>query len=407
MLGLTRICILLLSLPGAATAATPIAVPTDGDPFAARLSAADAKGLLTFATVGGEKTLAASGLVRWGDCAEPDRAPVFVLRDGTLLVAGLLEAGMNELALDSDAVGLVRLAPAQIAAIVMQLPAARLDRDRLFDEAVRNDQATTRIVLLNGDRMYGELLAIDAQNVSLRTSVGPVALPWDRVSTLTFPSASQAPVAASTVLGLADGSRIRVRQWATVEGSVTMETVGGAAWKAGADQLVFVQPAPPRVVYLSDLEPIGYRHVPYLDRTWEYRADRNVQGGLIRCGGRLHLRGLGMFTAARISYAPPENAAQFQASLGIDDATEGMGSVRFRVFVDAEEKYVSPTVRGLAQPVPIRVDVRGARQIDLVVDYADRADVQDQADWLDARFVLGEPVTRGTEASPERTALPQ
>lgn len=95
-----------------------------------------------------------------------------------------------------------------------------------------------------------------------------------------------------------------------------------------------------------------------------------------------------MYTAARISYAPPENSARFQAALGIDDGTEGLGSVRFRVFVDGDEKYASPTVRGLDEPLPVNVDVRGARRVDLVVDFADGADVQDLANWLDARFVL-------------------
>jgi hypothetical protein len=38
-------------------------------------------------------------------------------------------------------------------------------------------------------------------------------------------------------------------------------------------------------------------------------------------------------------------------------------------------------------PVPIDIDLSGGKQIDLVVDFADRADVQDWADWLDARLI--------------------
>jgi hypothetical protein len=39
------------------------------------------------------------------------------------------------------------------------------------------------------------------------------------------------------------------------------------------------------------------------------------------------------------------------------------------------------------KPTPISVDLSGAKQLDLVVDYADRADVLDHADWLNARLI--------------------
>jgi hypothetical protein len=77
---------------------------------------------------------------------------------------------------------------------------------------------------------------------------------------------------------------------------------------------------------------------------------------------------------------------RFQADLGIDDSTNGQGSVQFRVLVDGEEKFVSPIVRGGKPPVPVSIDITGAKTLELVVDYADRADVLDHADWLNARL---------------------
>ncbi len=381
---------LLLAPDVAAPEDKPLAVPLEGAPFRGTLVSVDPKGLAVFETEGGKRELPAGTLVRWGDCVDPDRAPVFVLRDGTLLVAGILEAGQADLSLDSDSVGLVRLPRQEIAAVVTRLPASHLDRDRLLDEAVRNEAETTRVVMLNGDRMRGELTALSDRDIALRTSVGPIQLDLGNISTISFPRSTPAGTANPSVVGLADGSRVCVKQL-TVDGETgTLETVGGLSWKTATKKIAFLQPASPRLVYLSDLSPAGYRHVPYLDRTWEYQKDRNALGGLMRSGGRLHLKGLGMYTAARISYAPPKNSIRFQAGLCIDDGTEGLGSVRFRVFVDGNEKYVSPTVRGFDPPVPIAVDVGGAERIDLVVDFAEAADVQDQANWLEARFVLGE-----------------
>jgi hypothetical protein len=73
--------------------------------------------------------------------------------------------------------------------------------------------------------------------------------------------------------------------------------------------------------------------------------------------------------------------------LSIDDGTSGRGSVRFRVFVDGRPKYASPIVRGGTAPLPVSVDLAGAKRLDLVVDFADRADELDHANWLDARLV--------------------
>jgi len=274
----------------------------------------------------------------------------------------------------------------------MQLPASSLDRDRLLDAAANGEEDGERVVMLNGDQMRGELVGLDDQSVSLRTAVGPVQLDFERVSTITLAAPTDSGKRSDDVaiVGLADGSRVVVDEFTIEDQNAVLKVGGGLSWKTEVEEVVFLQPASPRIAHLSDLKPIGYRHVPFLDRTWRFQNDRNVLGGRMRCAGKMHLRGVGMHTAARISYVPPENARAFQASLGIDDVTEGLGSVRFRVFVDGSQKYVSPTVRGQEAPVPVSVDVKGASRVDLVVDFADRADVQDIANWLDARFIVDE-----------------
>jgi hypothetical protein len=77
---------------------------------------------------------------------------------------------------------------------------------------------------------------------------------------------------------------------------------------------------------------------------------------------------------------------RFEALVGIDDSTAGGGSVIFRVLVDGQERFTSRTIRGGDAPMPVSVDLTGAKRLELIVDYADRADVLDHADWLDARL---------------------
>ena len=107
----------------------------------------------------------------------------------------------------------------------------------------------------------------------------------------------------------------------------------------------------------------------------------------MRAGDRLYAKGIGMHSAARLTYRLEKPYRRFAAELAIDAATAGRGSVTFRVFADREQKYASDVIRGGQAPVPISVDIRGAKQVSLVVDFAERGDEQDHADWLNARFV--------------------
>ena len=142
-----------------------------------------------------------------------------------------------------------------------------------------------------------------------------------------------------------------------------------------------------QAVYLSDLKPVDYRHVPFLSLAWPYRLDRSVQNRWLRCDRQAYLKGLGVHSAARLSYLLTEPYRRFEADLGIDDETAGAGSVRFRVFIDGQQKYTSPILRGGQKSIPVALDLTGAKRLDLVVDFADRADEQDHADWLDARLI--------------------
>ena len=44
-------------------------------------------------------------------------------------------------------------------------------------------------------------------------------------------------------------------------------------------------------------------------------------------------------------------------------------------------------VRGGIEPITINVDLRGVQRVALIVDFADRGDELDHADWLDVRLI--------------------
>ncbi|HEY3392664.1 MAG TPA: NPCBM/NEW2 domain-containing protein, partial [Lacipirellulaceae bacterium] len=146
--------------------------------------------------------------------------------------------------------------------------------------------------------------------------------------------------------------------------------------------------------YLSDLKPEGYRHVPYLSIEWPYARDRNVLGEPLSVGGKQYLKGVGMHSAARLTYRLNGNYRRFDAAVALDDSAGTRGSVTFSVYVQREGAwevaFTSGIVRGGEAPRPVSVDVAGAQALTLTVDFADRGDELDRANWLDARLVKAE-----------------
>lgn len=94
-----------------------------------------------------------------------------------------------------------------------------------------------------------------------------------------------------------------------------------------------------------------------------------------------------MHSTSRLTFRLEKAYRRFQAELAIDDQTQLSGSVVFRVLAGQREIYQSGVVRGGDPPLPVSVDVAGVDQLSLIVDYADRADELDHADWLNARLI--------------------
>ncbi len=420
----------------------PQAIALDGTPFDGRLIAADDDWNLTFAGDGPERKISAADLLRWGRAAGLKRGPVVVLADGGLLRADTIDYDGTAAKIESALLGRVTIPRELLAGLVFELPVDTADAESLLDwtanannlatntkppphaENAENAKNTGRIRLLNGDQLTGRILSIDDENVRMETEMGSIGTDLRRVEAIRFapplknnPPENALPSAARSDqiddiddiddqiddiddqiddikawLGLADGSLLLARRITLDAQKLTISlsanpTDKAADWQASPQELVFLQPIGPKATYLSDLAAAEYRHVPYLQLPWPYGIDRNATGGRLRCGGRLFLKGLGTHSSARLTYLLDKPFSRFEAFTAIDDSTAGRGSVRFRVYVDGRKKYSGPIVRGRDAPIPISLDIRGGKRLDLIVDFGDRADQQDHANWLEARLL--------------------
>ncbi len=375
--------------PGEDSAAFEV-YPAEEKPFRAELAAIDARWQITFRKGGQSRVMPAAVLVRWGTCPEPRRGPILVLADGSLVAADeRFSAGKEKLTADTLLFGQFSIPLERLAGIVLRLPADPVQRTLLIDRVASGSGLSDRLLLANGDEIPGTITAAGDGKVRVETGGRATDVDLSRVEAILYNPALLQRTEAKGLrawAGFGDGTRLLATALALDGRKARATLAGGLTLSAPPRDLVFLQPLGGQVTYLSDLAA-SYRHVPYLDLAWPYRNDRAVSGGMLRAGGRLYLKGLGVHSTSRLSYTLAEPCRRFEAELAVDHQTSGSGSVAFRVFADGQLKYASPILRGGAPPLAVRVDLAGAKRLDLVVDFAQRADQLDHADWLDARLI--------------------
>ncbi|MDW4910240.1 sigma-70 family RNA polymerase sigma factor [Streptomyces sp. ADMS] len=79
--------------------------------------------------------------------------------------------------------------------------------------------------------------------------------------------------------------------------------------------------------------------------------------------------------------------ASYDAMVGVDDMTLGLGQVRFSVFADGERVWRSELIQGGQEAVPVHVDLTGRKSIRLVVEPHSPFDTVALADWAESRFM--------------------
>jgi hypothetical protein len=386
------------TLHAAAPTVLPDAVPVDGSAFKARLRAVDADWRLTFISAipaSAPKQMVAADLCWWGTWAEPRLQRQVLLVDGSLIAADVDDVDKQRVLLDWRAGGNVKLPLEIVAGIVFHPPADPQSADKLLAKLPTAGGDADRLLLVNGDSIGGELLSLTDDVVHIRTAAGELKVRTDKIAAVAMNSALAAkphPASARAWLGLTDGSRLLVASLVDDGAKANATLAAGPEVALSADDICALQPLGGRTVYLSDLKPASYQYIPLLDLTWPYHADRNVLGTQLRAAGRLYLKGLGMHSASRLTYNLDKPYREFAAEIAIDDQTAGHGSVVFRVYTDDgsghwQLKYASPIIRGSAAPLPITVDLTGAKRLSLLIDFAGQGDVQGHADWLNARLL--------------------
>jgi hypothetical protein len=189
---------------------------------------------------------------------------------------------------------------------------------------------------------------------------------------------------------LADGSSMWGKVESLADGRLELATTRGGRVAFPWESVRGLEIRSARLVYLSDIEPVGIVYEPIVALPRRWRRDVSVTGAPLSLRGQTFSKGLGVPSGSRLAYDVPAGFDHFAATIGIDAQTGGRGNCVFVVLADGNERY-RQEVTGRDAPRNVRLPIAGAKRITLSVEPGEDLDLADHADWCDARLIrLGE-----------------
>lgn len=118
------------------------------------------------------------------------------------------------------------------------------------------------------------------------------------------------------------------------------------------------------------------------------QRNRSVTGKALSIAGRVFEDGVGTH-ADSVLYIDLDGKVEcFQASVGVDDAAGGRGTVAFRVYGDGKKLFDSGILKGGQEPKVVDVPLAGVRRVMLLAGSGGDGVDFDHANWAQARFVF-------------------
>ena len=160
-----------------------------------------------------------------------------------------------------------------------------------------------------------------------------------------------------------------------------------------------VAPARADEVWLSTLD------VSRIEQDWgQAHADQSVEGRPLRIGGRTFDHGIGSHANSSVPIELDGKADRLSAWVGVDDETEGRGSVVFHIEADGKEIWNSGVMRGGEAAREIALNLTGVKSLMLQASDADDGIGYDHADWAELKIEMKEGKPR-LQSAPVEPAI--
>ena len=333
---------------------------------------------------------------------QPSEIPCIVMNDGSRLYGKIVDGTDNAIAIQSAAIGIVTLGISKIREIRLKNGLDELDL--IPDSDV--------LYFKTGDVMTGAIEQFGKDYVQIQhPQLGSRKEALEKLTRIVLAQLETPPQRSdrlTAVLLAVDQTRLF--------GELIEVQKGGLLFEVQYLQQKIVVPFNQiqrlffingRFKYLSDLPANQYQfaYIPYFEggknEAFLPRLDQNWARKIMRLGGQVFYKGIGVISRTEIKIALKGEYRRFQACLGIDDMVKEVmelnlgfpwvgGSVIFQIFADGVKLFDSGVVRYSNAPKIVDIDVAGKNSLLLVVDWADQDSpgfANDFANWAGARLV--------------------
>ena len=234
----------------------------------------------------------------------------------------------------------------------------------------------------------GVLEGIDADKVTFRWKDESRTIARANVPIIMLAAVASKGAAAGGTLIARDSSRLRFRGLKLDAGKLVIDTPAMGTVTMNLADAVIVRLSSSQVVRLSALKPVVEKEHGFFETTFRHRVDKSVGGRPLRLGGRQYATGLGLHSFCELTYNLDANFSSFVAVVGIDDEARPHGDATVTFQADGKPLGEGLHVTGQDDPKPVRLDVRGVKQLMIRVGFGpDGMGVGDHVDLAGARLI--------------------
>jgi hypothetical protein len=258
------------------------------------------------------------------------------------------------------------------------------------DEARTEDVAT----LANGDTVHGIVGTLTSDSATISANGQDVPVPLSSINVLSFASTGEAkppPPARGFRVSLADGSAFTGTKIELQKDSLRLTPGTGDARSIPLPSVARIEQINGPVSWLVSRTPTENVQIPYFaSQTQPAKMGLSVDGQPIRVGDKTYPHSIGVHSYSRLVYALDPAYKTFRTEYAIDGNLP-YANVTIRIKLDAKVVHEQKDVTTNTPLKPVVLELNGAKQLTLEVDYGKTYDVQDRLNWIEPALLKTAP----------------